>query len=65
MKRLHNEHVGALSQLSAAFGIPLRELTAIYTAELDRLCDSEYGDGVLGVLALRNTCLKLRERIRG
>jgi hypothetical protein len=65
MKHLHNELAGALSQLSAKLQIPLHEITAIYSAELDQLADDERSDGVLGMLALRNTCLRLRDRIRG
>ena len=64
MHRWHNEHVGPLSQLAAALQVPLREVTAIYSAELTRLADDADTDGVLGVLALRNTCLRLRDRIR-
>ncbi len=60
----HSAHVGALSQLAVTLNVPLGEITAIYSAELDLLAGQTNIDGVLGVLALRNTCLRLRDRIR-
>ena len=64
MNRWHNEHVGALNQLAFALKVPLLEVTAIYSAELDLLAREADSAGVRGVLALRNTCHRLRDRIR-
>ena len=64
MKRWDDEHVGALTQLSIALRLPLHEVSAIYCAELDRLATEADIESVRGVLALRNTCLRLRDLLR-
>ena len=64
MKRWDDEHVGALTQLSIALRVPLHEVSAIYCAELDRLATEADIESVRGVLALRNTCLRLRDLMR-
>ncbi len=60
----NTRHVGVLSQLSADLKIPFEKVKAVYSAEFNRLEAEGHVESVLGILALRNTCLLLRDRVR-